>query len=91
MSTNLETYDQRYTAYQSDRSFARKWVRGFYLRSAAALLKGPTIDFGCGVGELLTRLPKGSVGLEINPATVEHCRGRGLDVVLYDADGDDWA
>jgi SAM-dependent methyltransferase len=91
MSMNLDTYDQRYTDYQANRSGVRKWIRGFYLRSAGSLLEGPTIDFGCGVGELLRRLPRGSVGLEINRATVEHCHRQGLDVVHYDADSDDWS
>lgn len=64
------------------------WV---LLRSAAALLDGPTIDFGCGVGELLRELPPGSTGLEINQATVEHCRRHGLDVMHYDALSDGWS
>ena len=90
MTTNPDAYDGRYTRYQFDRSGLRKWVRGFYLRSAAALVQGPTIDFGCGIGELLRTLPGGSTGLELNAATVEHCVAQGLDVLHYDAAGDDW-
>ena len=84
-------FDQRYTDYQSQRSALRKWVRRAYLRSAAAQLEGRVLDFGCGVGELLERLPEGSMGLEYNPATVEHCRGKGLDVAAYDGFADDWS
>jgi len=91
MTTNPEAYDRRYTDYQSRRSALRKWIRGFYLRSAARLVHGPTIDFGCGVGEFLRELPAGSVGLELNEATVAHCQAQGLDVLHYDADTDDWA
>lgn len=91
MTTTPESYDQRYTDYQTDRGWLRKWIRGFYLRSAAALLRGPTIDFGCGVGEFLKMLPSGSTGLEINEATVQYCVTRGLDVVHYNADDDQWA
>ncbi|KRC38822.1 MULTISPECIES: class I SAM-dependent methyltransferase [unclassified Lysobacter] len=83
-------FDQRYTAYQTDRSALRRLVRRVYLRSAAAQLQGPTLDFGCGVGELLERLPAGSKGLEYNRATVAHCRSRGLDVDWYDGYADDW-
>lgn len=83
-------FDERYTAYQTDRSALRRVVRRVYLRSAAAQLRGPTLDFGCGVGELLERLPAGSKGLEYNRATVEHCRARGLDVEWYDGYADDW-
>lgn len=87
----VSDYDARYTHYQLDRSPLRKLVRGIYLRSAARQLSGPTVDFGCGIGELLSRLPAGSVGLEINPASVDYCRSRGLDARLHDAAADDWA
>lgn len=90
MSTDPDAYDQRYTDYQLQRSGLRKWVRGFYLRSAARLVSGPTIDFGCGIGEFLRVLPSGSTGLEINRATVDFCRQQGLEVEHYDADVDDW-
>lgn len=87
----MSEFDARYTHYQLDRSPLRKLVRGFYLRAAAKQLSGPTVDFGCGVGELLGRLPDGSIGLEINPASVEHCRTQGLDARFYDAQTDGWA
>lgn len=87
----MNQYDARYTRYQLDRSPLRKVVRGIYLRAAAKQLSGPTVDFGCGVGELLGRLPVGSIGLEINPASVEHCRAQGLDARFYDAQADDWS
>lgn len=83
-------FDQGYTDYQANRSLLRKWVRRAYLRSAAAQLDGPTLDFGCGVGELLERLPAGSRGLEYNPATVAFCRRKGLQVDAYDGFADDW-
>lgn len=85
-----DAFDERYTAYQADRSALRYAVRKLYLRSAAAQLQGPTLDFGCGIGELLERLPPGSRGLEYNRATVAHCRSRGLDVAWYDGMADDW-
>lgn len=83
-------FDQDYTAYQANRSLLRKWVRRAYLRSAASQVSGPTLDFGCGVGELLQRLPNGSRGLEYNTATVEFCRRKGLPVDAYDGFADDW-
>ncbi len=87
----MADYDENYTRYQLRRGLARRIVRRAYLAAAASWLQGPTVDFGCGVGELLRRLPEGSVGLEINPSTVEHCQAQGLDVLLYDADADDWS
>jgi len=87
----MTTYGEDYTRYQLDRGALRRWVRHCYLESALGQLHGPTVDFGCGVGELLRRLPRGSVGLEINPASVAHCRSLGLDARSYDANDDDWS
>ncbi|KAF1719303.1 class I SAM-dependent methyltransferase [Pseudoxanthomonas wuyuanensis] len=83
-------FDARYTEYQANRSWLRRWVRKIYLNSAASQLTGPTLDFGCGIGELLERLPAGSRGLEYNFTTVELCRSRGLAVDRYDGFADDW-
>lgn len=83
-------FDERYTAYQVNRSALRYVVRRLYLRSAATQLSGPTLDFGCGIGELLERLPSGSKGLEYNQASVSFCREKGLDVEWYDGFADDW-
>lgn len=84
-------FDNNYTRYQSERSAARKFVRKLYLKRAARQLPGKTLDFGCGVGELLAWLPEGSQGVEYNRATVEHCRARGLDVRFYDGFEDGWS
>jgi len=86
-----QQFDSTYTHYQLDRSWLRKQVRQLYLRKAASLVSGPTLDFGCGVGELLRLLPPGSQGLEYNKATVEHCQSHGLHVQYYDGFADDWA
>lgn len=83
-------FDAGYTEYQTQRSWLRKAVRRFYLHSARSLLRGPTLDFGCGVGELLAGLPAGSIGIEYNEVSVEHCRRQGLDVRWYDGYADGW-
>lgn len=85
-----DEYGSAYTAYQTNRSALRKFVRRLYLNSAAKALIGPTLDFGCGVGELLARLPKGSKGLEYNHVSVDFCRQKGLDVEWYDGYADNW-
>ena len=85
-----DEYGQEYTDRQAGRSRLRKVLRRPWLRASAAFVEGPSIDLGCGVGELLARLPAGSVGLEINKASVEHCRAKGLDVTYYDGWADDW-
>ncbi len=84
-------FDAAYTAYQLRRSWLRRQVRRAYLASAARKLKGATLDFGCGIGELLARLPAGSMGVEYNPASVAFCRGQGLDVMPYDGFADNWS
>jgi O-antigen chain-terminating methyltransferase len=46
------------------------------------------VDIGCGRGELLAALKAQAVkarGVDMNPAMVELCRGRGLDVEVGDA------
>lgn len=85
-----DEYGSAYTAYQAERSALRKFVRRLYLNSAAKALVGPTLDFGCGVGELLARLPDGSKGLEYNHASVDFCRQKGLAVEWYDGYADNW-
>lgn len=85
-----DEYGQEYTDHQAGRSRLRKVLRRPWLHAAAGFVEGPAIDLGCGVGELLARLPAGSVGLEINKASVEHCRAKGLEVTYYDGWADDW-
>ena len=84
-------YGADYTAYQLRRSWLRRLIRRVYLHRARHFLEGPTLDFGCGIGELLELLPSGSIGLEYNEATVELCRRKGLDVRCYDGESDDWS
>jgi SAM-dependent methyltransferase len=84
-------YGSEYTEYQSNRSRIRKLARTPWLRAAEAYVEGPAVDLGCGVGELLARLPAGSMGLEINRSTIGLCVAHGLDVSFYDGTDDDWS
>jgi SAM-dependent methyltransferase len=83
-------FDRNYAAEQLRRSRhpLRKLVKSLYLNNILNEVSGPTIDFGCGAGQLLTRLPAGSVGLEINPYLVAELRRIGLNVLRYDPDAD---
>ena len=76
------------TQIRRSRSWLRRIVRYVYLGDILRHVRGPCIDFGCGAGDLLARLPPGSLGLEINPSAVEFCRSRHLDVSQYDPDSD---
>lgn len=86
-------FDQIYAAEQIRRAKhpLRRLVKRFYLDNALHDVQGRTIDFGCGAGQMLERLPTGSIGIEINPVLVAALRARGLDVRSYDAVSDDFA
>ena len=83
-------FDQTYADEQIRRrsSPLRRLVKAQYLANLLRRFEGPTIDLGCGAGQLLERLPKGSVGLEINDALIAYLRGLKLDVIKYDAIAD---
>ncbi|MDH4393713.1 MAG: class I SAM-dependent methyltransferase [Aquabacterium sp.] len=63
----------------------RRFIKGFYLRSVLAAVHGPTIDYGCGAGQLLAQLPTGSVGLEVNPYLIAALTAAGLPVRQWQA------
>lgn len=81
----VSEYDEVYATRQLNRSRnpLRRLVKGFYLRDLLKDVVGPTIDFGCGAGQLLARLPEKSIGLEVNAALVKHLRAEGKNVQLY--------
>lgn len=83
-------YDTTYANRQLSRSRSplRRLMKGFYLRDLLREVRGPTIDFGCGAGQILARLPAGSLGLEVNATLVEALRSNGLQAQLYDPEND---
>ena len=89
-ATAEEIYSQEYFEYLKNRSPIRKTVRTIYLNDIRKYCLGKTIDFGCGVGELLKTLPPGSVGFEVNKVVVEFCKRNGLNVNLYAPEQDDY-
>jgi SAM-dependent methyltransferase len=83
-------FNTGYAAEQLRRSRhpLRRLIKRFYIRNILREVSGPSVDFGCGAGQLLSKLPGGSIGLEINPVLVEALREEGLNVIHYDADRD---
>ena len=79
-----ELYSNEYFEYLNNRSKIRKLVRQMYLHDIRKYCKGKTIDFGCGIGELLKILPNGSIGFEVNSVVVEFCKSQGMAVQLYE-------
>jgi hypothetical protein len=78
-------YDKDYALQQLRRSHQhlRRVIKYFYLNNILYEVLGPTIDFGCGAGQLLARLPAGSIGLEVNPYLVIELQKKGLNALLY--------
>lgn len=85
--TAKPAFDRDYAARQLRRrnNPVRRAIKHFYLQNILREVKGRTVDLGFGAGQLLERLPAGSLGLEVNPHLVEHARTAGLNAVLYDA------
>ncbi|MEH6814116.1 MAG: class I SAM-dependent methyltransferase [Motiliproteus sp.] len=83
-------YDLAYADRQLRRSRhpLRKIVKKFYLENVLTDVRGPAIDFGCGAGQILARLPQGSLGLEVNPRLVDALREQGLNAQCYDPEQD---
>src|SRR3954468_21154556 len=79
-------FDAEYAARQlrRRRNPARRIIKHFYLQNMLREVRGRTIDLGFGAGQLLERLPEGSLGLEVNPHLVEEARKSGLNAALYD-------
>jgi len=83
-------YSQGYAAEQIRRSRNpfRRLIKSFYLENILKFVIGPSIDFACGAGQLLARLPHGSVGVEVNPFLINELAVKGLSAVLYEPDVD---
>jgi hypothetical protein len=75
-------YGRTYAQRQIDRQRnpLRKLIKFFYISRILRHITGPTIDLGCGAGQILERLPSGSLGIEVNPFLVEDLIQRGLRV-----------
>lgn len=85
------SYNQDYTKYQLKGNWLRKIARRqIYTKNVLKYVKGKTIDFGCGTGELMSMLPQGSIGFDINESTVEYCRIHNLNVELYNPEVDNY-
>lgn len=83
-------YGQAYLDYLTNRSRVRRWIRRAYLQDIRAYCTGRTLDFGCGVGELLALLPEGSMGMEVNAEAVAFCVANGLSVQHYEPESDQY-
>lgn len=81
----MKEYDD-YFAYLRKRSklgylYRKFWLYPFVCRQ----VNGKVLDVGCGIGDMLKYHP-GTVGVDINPATVNFCQESGLDAILMEKD-----
>ncbi len=88
--TTEKLYSQEYFEYLQNRGPFRKLIRKIYLHDIRKFCLGKTIDFGCGVGELLGMLTKDSIGFEVNRNAADFCKSKGLKVELYDPEKDNY-
>ncbi|UCV28955.1 class I SAM-dependent methyltransferase [Ferribacterium limneticum] len=73
------TAPEEYFEYLKGRSRLGWLYRRYWLYPRLCrYLDGKTLDIGCGIGDFLNHRT-GTVGVDINPATVEWCLRRGLD------------
>lgn len=79
------THD-KYFNYLLRRSQIGSMYRRYYLYPRLdRRLQGQALDVGCGIGDMLAFRPK-TVGVDINPRTVEHCRSLGLQATMMQGD-----
>jgi len=75
-----------YFDYLKGRSRAALIYRQWFLYPRLCRhLHGDAVDIGCGIGDMVAFRPR-TVGADINPNTVAHCRHRGLPAVLMPPD-----
>lgn len=68
----------------------RSWIGAIYRKvwlypKLNIYLQGSVLDVGCGIGDFLSYRAN-TVGVDINPKTVEWCRQRGLDARIMAKD-----
>lgn len=75
-------FGDRYASRQMARrqNPLRRVVKSFYVGHLLRFVRGRGLDVGCGAGQILERMPAGSVGIEVNPVLLDDLRARGLDV-----------
>ena len=87
---NTEEFGGAYAANQIARreNRVRRFIKSFYISNLLKHVDGPTVDLGCGAGQVLARLPSGSVGLEVNPHLVADLQKNGHRVIQAKASSD---
>lgn len=86
MRETMNDQNDRYFEYLKGRTRLGAWYGAHVLYpKLARRLSGRTLDIGCGIGDMLSFRP-GTVGVDINPRIVAHCRSIGLEAHLMEGD-----
>jgi SAM-dependent methyltransferase len=82
-STPEEAFGRAYASRQIERQRNpfRQRIKSWYIARVLRHVEGKAVDLGCGAGQILERLPAGSLGIEVNPFLVEDLTQRGLRVM----------
>lgn len=76
------TVNEQYFEYLRQRSRLGLWYRRHWLYPRLCRhVAGHALDVGCGIGDFLSYRPD-TIGVDVNPSTVEWCRRQGLDAHL---------
>lgn len=78
------TGDDTEIEYQLEHNTVQKTITRWKNWNIRRHCVGAVIDLGCGIGSLLSTLPSGSLGLDVNRRSIEFCRAAGLNVRHYD-------
>jgi SAM-dependent methyltransferase len=91
--SNTNSFDRLYALEQLRRSKnpIRRIIKNVYLKNILKDVIGPTLDIGCGAGQLLARLPKYSLGLELNKHLIQELSSIGYNVKYYDLIQDNYS
>lgn len=82
----MQSEHEQYFDYLRRRSRIGLWYRNYWLYPRLCRhLFGRVLDIGCGIGDML-RFRPGTIGVDINPATISYCRENGLDARQMDVD-----
>ena len=78
-----EEFGRNYASNQiaRQRNPIRKLIKSFYVSRVLKHVSGASVDLGCGAGQILERLPPGSLGIELNPFLLESLNQRGLRAI----------
>jgi trans-aconitate methyltransferase len=81
--SQVEEFGSNYAAGQINRrqNVLRRFIKSFYVSRILKHVDGLAVDLGCGAGQILERLPHGSLGIEVNPFLVADLKQRGHQVV----------